>query len=98
MHRTLYRRLNALVLGLPEHSLELQELHVVAGLGLAEEALSSVGLALVVAGDGRCLEDGAARLDIEASMSRTQLVEVSQWVVAPVAVHGRLALYWLNEI
>lgn len=90
VHWTPRRQTNSSVPGLPVSSLALEKSHFVAGWGPAEEVVSSeavLGLAWVVTGDERCLEDQAVKLDIGALKSRSQLVGVNQLVAAPVFVY-----------
>ena len=73
--------MTALVFELQASARETWELPVVVAHASAEEAVSSGAVlvfALVVVGDGCCPEDQAVKLDIEASMSRTQLLGVNQ--------------------
>ncbi len=75
--------MTALVFELQVSSLETWKLPVVVAYAFAEEAVSSetvLVFALVVVGDGCCPEDQAVTLDIGASMSRIQLLGVSQMV------------------
>lgn len=87
-HWTLCRQTTALVFELPASSLDFHELPVVAARVLAGEALSSGAvLVLVLADVERCLEGQAVTLDTGTLMSRIQLVEASQMIVASVAVY-----------